>query len=215
MRTWRWHRAHRNSRASSIAPPGEEGWTIRLHPVILHSEPYASADPGAASDVTAKSMQSGAASASSPTPIQLQPCRDVIADTRGDGVLRPATSGQAGNNSKTQVGSPERLRACSPSSGIFSSGGLFAESPRLDAATNIEGFNAALRPYLYVHKGATKRARAASGTQGFLDLFRAWFNLRTRRWGRHKGTSAHECLTRQRVRDWLTLLGYPPSPTLN
>ena len=74
------------------------------------------------------------------------------------------------------------------------------------ASSAIEGFNAALRPYLYVHKGAT---------QGFLDLFRAWFNLRTRRWGRHKGTSAHECLTRQRVHDWLTLLGYPPSPTLN
>ena len=83
------------------------------------------------------------------------------------------------------------------------------------ASSAIEGFNASLRPYLYVHKGATKRARAASGTQGFLDLFRAWFNLRTRRWGRHKGTSAHECLTRQRVHDWLTLLGYPPSPTLN
>ena len=57
------------------------------------------------------------------------------------------------------------------------------------ASSAIEGFNAALRPYLYVHKGAT---------QGFLDLFRAWFNLRTRRWGRHKGTSAHECLTGQR-----------------
>jgi len=73
------------------------------------------------------------------------------------------------------------------------------------ASSAIEGFNAALRPYLYVHKGVT---------QGFLDLFRAWFNLRTRRWGRHKGTSAHECLTGQRVHDWLTLLGYPPSPTL-
>ena len=66
------------------------------------------------------------------------------------------------------------------------------------ASSAIEGFNAALRPYLYVHKGAT---------QGFLDLFRAWFNLRTRRWGRQKGTSAHECLTGQRVHDWLTLLG--------
>ena len=83
------------------------------------------------------------------------------------------------------------------------------------ASSAIEGFNAALRPYLYVHKGATKRARAASGTQGFLALFRAWFNLRTRRWGRHKGTSAHECLTGQRVHDWLTLLGCPPSPTLH
>ena len=72
------------------------------------------------------------------------------------------------------------------------------------ASSAIEGFNAALRPYLYVHKGAT---------QGFLNLFRAWFNLRTRRWGRHKGTSAHECLSGQRVHDWLTLLGYPPSPT--
>ena len=67
------------------------------------------------------------------------------------------------------------------------------------ASSAIEGFNAALRPYLYVHKGAT---------QGFLDLFRAWFNLRTRRWGRHKGTSARECLTGHRVHDWLTLLGY-------
>ena len=74
------------------------------------------------------------------------------------------------------------------------------------ASSAIEGFNATLRPYLYVHKGAT---------QGFLDLFRAWFNLRTRRWGRHKGTSAHECLTGQRVHDWLTLLGCPPSPTLH
>ena len=73
------------------------------------------------------------------------------------------------------------------------------------ASSAIEGFNATLRPYLYVHKGAT---------QGFLALFRAWFNLRTRRWGRHKGTSAHECLTGQRIHDWLTLLGYPPSPTL-
>ena len=54
------------------------------------------------------------------------------------------------------------------------------------ASSAIEGFNASLRPYLYVHKGAT---------QGFLDLFRAWFNLRTRRWGRHKGTSAHQSLT--------------------
>ena len=78
-----------------------------------------------------------------------------------------------------------------------------AVQPRRAGAGAIEGFNAALRPYLYVHKGAT---------QGFLDLFRAWFNLRTRRWGRHKGTSAHQCLTGQRTHDWLTRLGYPPSP---
>ena len=51
---------------------GGEGWTIRDYRAILHSEPYASADLGAASDVTAKSVQSEAASASSPTPISHQ-----------------------------------------------------------------------------------------------------------------------------------------------
>ena len=39
--------------------------------------------------------------------------------------------------------------------------------------------------------------------------------VRTRRWGRHKGTSAHEQLTGERVEDWLTVLGYPPSAALN
>ena len=70
------------------------------------------------------------------------------------------------------------------------------------ASSAIEGFNAALRPYLYIHKGVT---------QGFLELFRAYHNLKTRRWGRHKGTSAHECITGENVGDWLTMLGYPPS----
>ena len=70
------------------------------------------------------------------------------------------------------------------------------------ASSAIEGFNAALRPFLYVHKGVT---------QGFLELFRAYYNLRTRRWGRHKGTSAHQCLSGERVEDWLSVLGYPPS----
>ena len=74
------------------------------------------------------------------------------------------------------------------------------------ASSAVEGFNAALRPYLYVHKGVTPN---------FLDLFRAYYNLRPRRWGRHKGTSAHECLTGTAVNDWLTLLGYPPSSTLH
>jgi hypothetical protein len=45
------------------------------------------------------------------------------------------------------------------------------------ASSAIEGFNAALRPHLYVHKGVT---------QNFLELFRAYYNLRTRRSGRHK-----------------------------
>ncbi len=79
--------------------------------------------------------------------------------------------------------------------------GLLAKRHRASSA--IEGFNAALRPHLYVHKGAS---------QPFLGLFRAYYNLRKRRWGRHKGTSAHECLTGERVDDWLTCLGYDRRP---
>ena len=74
------------------------------------------------------------------------------------------------------------------------------------ASSAIEGFNAALRPHLYVHKGVS---------QGFLELFRAHHNLHTRRWGRHKGTSAHALVTGEKVDDWLTLLGYPPSSAVN
>jgi hypothetical protein len=74
------------------------------------------------------------------------------------------------------------------------------------ASSAIEGFNAALRPYLYVHKGVT---------QGFPELFRAYYNLRTRRWGRHKGKSPQAIVTGAKVEDWLTLLGYPPSCQLN
>jgi hypothetical protein len=74
------------------------------------------------------------------------------------------------------------------------------------ASSAIEGFNAALRPFLYVHKGVT---------DGFLELFRAHYNLRIRRWGRHKGTSAHQCLTGKKDVDWLSLLGFPPSATVH
>ena len=74
------------------------------------------------------------------------------------------------------------------------------------ASSAIEGFNAALRPHLYVHKGVS---------QGFLELFRAHHNIHTRRWGRHKGTSAHALVTGEKVDDWLTLLGYPPSSAVN
>lgn len=70
------------------------------------------------------------------------------------------------------------------------------------ASSAIEGFNAALRPHLYVHKGVT---------QNFLELFRAYYNLRTRRSGRHKGTSPQQCLTGSPVNDWLSLIGFPPS----
>lgn len=70
------------------------------------------------------------------------------------------------------------------------------------ASSAIEGFNAALRPHLYIHKRAT---------QGFLDLFRAYHNLKTRRWGRHKKTSAFGLVTGTAETDWLTMLGYPPT----
>lgn len=72
------------------------------------------------------------------------------------------------------------------------------------ASSAIEGFNAALRPHLYVHKGVT---------QNFLELFRAYYNLRTRRSGRHKGTSPHQCLSGRPVNDWLSLIGFRPSST--
>lgn len=74
------------------------------------------------------------------------------------------------------------------------------------ASSAIEGFNAALRPHLYVHKSAS---------QGFLDLFQAYFNLRKRRWGPNKGNSAYECLTGKPVDDWLSLLGFPLSGTVH
>jgi hypothetical protein len=81
---------------------------------------------------------------------------------------------------------------------------IFARRHRASSA--IEGFNAALRPFLYVHKGVS---------QGFLELFRAYYNLRTRRWGRHKGTSAYQCLTGKRIDDWLSVLGYPQKAASN
>jgi len=74
------------------------------------------------------------------------------------------------------------------------------------ASSAIEGFNAALRPFLYVQKGVSS---------GFLELFQAHYNLKKRRWGRHKGTSAHEVLTGEKVGDWLSMLGYPPPSTIN
>ena len=70
------------------------------------------------------------------------------------------------------------------------------------ASSAIEGFNAALRPYLYVHKGVTS---------GFLELFQAYYYLRTRRWGRYKSTSAYQLLHGENVTDWLSMLGFPPS----
>ncbi|MCN4143723.1 MAG: hypothetical protein LC437_01185 [Thiohalomonas sp.] len=63
---------------------------------------------------------------------------------------------------------------------------------RYRASSAIEGFNSVLRPYLYVRKGIN---------QNFLELFKAWYNLKTRRQGRYKGTSTHECISGQKVDD--------------
>ena len=111
MSTWRRHRAHRNSRASSTAPPGGEGWTIRDHRAILRSEPYACADLGAASDMTAKSMRSEAAPVSPAPAISHQRHSAVIAPAHGDGISGSATSVQVGSTS--WAGSPGRFSACS------------------------------------------------------------------------------------------------------
>ena len=127
MSTWRRHRAHRNNRASSTAPPGGEGWTIRDHRAILRSEPYASADLGAASDVTAKSIQSEAAPVSPTTAISPQLPSAVIAPAHRAAISWSATSVQVGDNDKTQAGVPGRLRAALLRSRRVSSRGLFAE----------------------------------------------------------------------------------------
>jgi hypothetical protein len=73
---------------------------------------------------------------------------------------------------------------------------------RYRASSAVENFNSVLRPYLVVQKHAE---------QGFLHLFQFYWNMRTRKWGRGKGSSAYEALTGLKVDDWLTLLGYPPS----
>ncbi len=77
---------------------------------------------------------------------------------------------------------------------------------RYRASSAIEGFNSVLRSYLYVRKGVN---------QSFLELFKAWYNLKIRRQGRFKGTSAHECISGQKVDDWLSMIGYPPTSILH
>jgi hypothetical protein len=74
------------------------------------------------------------------------------------------------------------------------------------ASSAIEGFNATLRPYLYARKRVD---------QGFLELFKAWYNLHPRRNGPRKGISAYESLTGTCVNDWLTLIGFAPSKQIH
>ena len=75
-------------------------------------------------------------------------------------------------------------------------------SARHRASSAIENLHSVLRPYLVVQKHASS---------GFLSLFQAMRNLRKRTEGRFQGTSAYELLTGNKVDDWLTVLGFPPS----
>ncbi|MCN4144137.1 MAG: hypothetical protein LC437_03395, partial [Thiohalomonas sp.] len=59
------------------------------------------------------------------------------------------------------------------------------------ASSAIAGFNSVLRPYLYMRKGVN---------QNFLELFKAWYNLKARRQGRYKGTSAHDWVSSNQSR---------------
>jgi len=88
--------------------------------------------------------------------------------------------GRAGKRKRLLLGAYAKLCAelgTAAADGLLDSIGKLLEGHHR-ASSAIEGFNAALRPFLYVHKGVS---------QGFLELFRAYYNLRTRRWGRHRG----------------------------
>jgi len=96
---------------------------------------------------------------------------------------------------KETGGDPARLE-------MLARGVLPVLAARHRASSALECVHSVLRPYLHVQKGAH---------EGFLGLFRYYWNTRKRQWGRHKGTSALEVLTGEKVGDWLTRLGYPPS----
>ncbi len=72
---------------------------------------------------------------------------------------------------------------------------------RARASSLIETINGLLRRHEKAHKGVS---------DGFLQLFQAWHNLRTYGGGKRKGKSPYELLTGVHVSDWLAALGYPP-----
>jgi len=72
---------------------------------------------------------------------------------------------------------------------------------RARGSSLVETFNGIARRHEKMHKGID---------QGFLELLRAWHNLRTFRGGKRKGKSPLELLTGETVPDWLAALGYPP-----
>ena len=92
-----------------------------------HSEPYTSADLGAASDVTAKSVQSEAASASSSTPISPRLTSDVIAAARDAPVPWAGSIGSGGKQRHVPGGHAGTIQSSSVPNGTVSSHGLFAK----------------------------------------------------------------------------------------
>lgn len=64
-----------------------------------------------------------------------------------------------------------------------------------------ETINRVLRPFLFVQRRVS---------QGFLEWFVAWHNLRTYPRGRRRGQSPLQMLTGKRYDDWLQALGYAP-----
>lgn len=69
------------------------------------------------------------------------------------------------------------------------------------ATSALEGTHSIIRPRLYRQKHVSQHA---------LALITFYQNHRIRRWGRHKGTSAHQVLTAQaEPKDWISALGYP------
>jgi IS1 family transposase len=73
---------------------------------------------------------------------------------------------------------------------------------RYRASSLVESLNSILRSHLFVHRGVT---------QGFLQLFMAYRNLKRPGCGKVRGPSPYEGLTGQQVDDWLTAIGYPPT----
>lgn len=138
----------------------------------------------------------------------------VTADAGGEGLLKAATrlyqanlNAQPKPNAKKAAVADE-LRAAIREIAVQAGGdsakvcqAMKVVFPVLDqrerASSAIENFNSVLRPYLVVHKNVQ---------QNFLDLFRYYWNTRTREWGRHKGTSAYQQLTGKPVDDWLEML---------
>lgn len=70
------------------------------------------------------------------------------------------------------------------------------------ASSAVESVNAALRTHLTIRKRTTA---------AFLQMYMAYANLRKRRWGCFKGTSAWGLLHGEPASDWMAQLGYPAS----